>query len=196
MGSVGWKGRCLGPRSASLQPLLSQPAPSSPPPPLTSPSQWRRPSQRLTGPGGSVRWGRGWLLPRERAGGLDHDSLPMPGFSGASTPPQPCACLLAPDPTTPGTVLPTPASEPHPGLTWCSLLSAFPSRSWQEKQGGGWCLDEGSKVRMKGGGRISSWNGAGLKPGQADPGWNVKLGGMGKDLPGLSLPSALQGWRL
>lgn len=37
---------------------------------------------------------------------------------------------------------------------------------------------------MKGGGRISSWNEAGLKPGEADTVWNVSLRGMGKVLLG------------
>lgn len=92
------------------------------------------PGGRLTGPGGCVRWGWGGLLRWGRVGELDHDSLPTPGFSGASPHSSPAPTFQPPPtfhpascPTTPATV-PTMASGPRPCLKRCSPLLISPPR--------------------------------------------------------------------
>lgn len=143
MGSASWEGRCLGPVQQTSGHSCPQSAPRSPPPHLTSPSQWRRPSQRLTRPRWVCEVGAGWLLQRELVGELDRDSLTSLGSQG--TPPTPA---LNPPPSLPphhpATALPSPASGPHPclNLNWCSTLLTSPLRSWQEKQGGGISMRE------------------------------------------------------
>lgn len=106
---------------------------------------------------------------------------------------------------------PTPALHPPSSLlphhpSYCSLYCLWapslpetvlstPHLSTKEltgKAGGGGCLVEGSGVRMKGGGRISSWNEAELKPGEVDTVWNGSLEKPGRLTSGLSLPCSLR----
>lgn len=75
VGSAGWEGRCLGPRSAGLLALLSPARPQITPSssPISFAVEETLPSDS-PGAGGCVRWGWGRLPQQERVGEQDPDS--------------------------------------------------------------------------------------------------------------------------